>query len=234
MGATGEAKLTMMEHLDEVRQRILYCVVALVIGIIPCLVFANTIFDLLLIPAPDGFQPVFTEMTEMLFTYFKVALVGGMSLAMPVFIYQVLRFVAPALTSSEKRYMYLVAPAALIFFVAGLAFSYYVLIPFSVKYLLTFSGIAAPMIKIGNYISFITSLLLWVGVAFETPLVMYFLAKLRVVDAKKLGRFRKYAILGVFVVAAIITPTPDPMTQTLVAVPLYLLYELGVLMARFA
>ncbi len=234
MDSATDKKLTILEHLEELRKRIIYCVVALVIALIPCVVFANWIFQILLIPAPPEFRPVYTEMTEMLFTYFKVALLGGASLAVPVFIYQAVRFVVPALMPNEKRYLYLLVPGALVFFLMGLAFSYFVLLPFAVKYLLTFSGIADPMIKIGNYISFVTSLLFWIGAAFETPLVMFFLAKIGIINHQKLGRFRKYAILAAFVIAAVITPTPDPMTQTLVAGPLYLLFEIGVLLTRLA
>lgn len=229
-----ESKLTILEHLDELRRRLIYCVIALVVALIPCMVFANWIFQVLLMPAPTGFRPVYTEMTEMLFTYFKVALLGGASLAMPVFIYQGIRFVAPGLLPGEKRYLLLLMPAAVGFFAMGLAFSYFILLPFAVKYLLTFSGIADPMIKIGNYISFVTSLLFWVGAAFETPLVMYFLAKIGVTNHKKLAHLRKYAVLLSFVAAAVITPTPDPMTQSLVAIPLYLLFEVGVLLTRLA
>ena len=229
-----EKKLTILEHLEELRKRIIYCVVALVIAVIPCVIFANWIFQLLLAPAPAEFRPVYTEMTEMLFTYFRVALLGGASLAVPVFIYQAVRFVEPALMPNEKRYLVLLLPAALVFFVMGLAFSYFVLVPFAVRYLLTFSGIADPMIKIGNYISFVTSLLFWIGAAFETPLVIFFLAKIGIIDRRKLGRFRKYAVLVAFVIAAVITPTTDPMTQALVAIPLYLLFEIGVLLTRFA
>lgn len=232
--STTDSKLTILEHLDELRRRLIYCVIALVVALIPCMVLANWIFQVLLVPAPSDFRPVYTEMTEMLFTYFKVALLGGASLAMPVFIYQAIRFVAPGLMPGEKRYLLLLMPAAIVFFAMGLAFSYFILLPFAVKYLLTFSGIADPMIKIGNYISFVTSLLFWVGAAFETPLVMYFLAKVGVVNHKKLAQFRKYAVLLAFVVAAVITPTPDPMTQSLVAIPLYLLFEVGVLLTRLA
>ena len=229
-----EKNLTIIEHLEEVRQRLIYCVIALVIALIPCAVFTNAIFEFLMVPAPANFKPVYTEMTEMIFTYFKVALMGGASLALPVFIYNVVRFVAPALTAKEKRYLFLLMPAVIVFFVAGVAFSYFILLPFAVKYLLTFSGVAEPMIKIGNYISFVTSLLFWMGAAFETPIIMFFLGKIGIINSSKLKRFRKYAIVVAFVIAAVITPTPDPMNQALVAIPIYLLFEIGALLVRFA
>jgi sec-independent protein translocase protein TatC len=234
MDAASAQKMTIMEHLEELRKRLIYCVIALVIGLIPCLFFTQQIFQLLMVPAPAGFTPVYTEMTEMLFTYFKVALLGGACLAMPVLVYQVLSFIAPALMPNEKRYLFMLMPGVVILFIAGLAFSYFVLLPFAVKYLLTFSGVADPMIKIGNYISFVTSLLFWLGAAFETPLIIFFLAKIGLVNRKSLAKIRKYAVVGVFVISAVITPTPDPMNQILVAVPLYILFELGVQLTRFA
>jgi sec-independent protein translocase protein TatC len=227
-------KLTILEHLEELRERVVYCVVALVVGIVPCIFLANWIFEFLMLPAPAHFKPVYTEMTEMLFTYFQVALLGGAVVAMPVIMYQCVRFFVPALTSSEKRYLYFAMPGVVVLFIAGLSFSYFVLLPFAIKYLLTFSGVADPMIKIGNYISFVSGLLFWMGLAFETPLVMFFLAKIGIVDPKKLGRFRKYAVLCAFIVAAIITPTPDPLNQALVAIPIYLLFELGTFLSRWA
>ena len=109
------------------------------------------------------------------------------------------------------------------------------MLPFALQYLLNFgSSLADPNIAIGEYISFVTSLLLWVGVAFETPMIIFFLAKLHVVDAKKLVAYRKYAIVGAFIAAAVITPTPDPLNQLMVAIPIILLYELGIILARFA
>jgi sec-independent protein translocase protein TatC len=108
-----------------------------------------------------------------------------------------------------------------------------VLLPFALRYLLTFGGdIATPFISIGEYISFVTTLLIWMGISFELPMVVVFLSKLGVVTPKQLRGYWKYALVGSFAVAAIITPTPDPFNQTLVAVPLYLLYEIGVLFAR--
>lgn len=234
MAASAEKQSTIMEHLGELRSRLIICVIALVVALIPCFIFTNDIFQILLIPAPDDFKPVYTELTEMLLTYFKVALAGAVAVTLPVIVYQAIRFVAPGLTKREKRYLVLLMPAVLVFFFGGAAFSYFVLLPFAVKYLLTFSSVADPMIKIGNYISFVTALLFWIGLSFETPLIMYFLARIRVVSAKRFASFRKFAVLGVFAVAAVITPTPDPLNQTIVAVPLYLLFEIGILLARFA
>ena len=116
-----------------------------------------------------------------------------------------------------------------------MAFGYIVVLPFAIKFLVFgISDIATATIRIGNYIGWVTSFELWLGAAFETPLIIYLLAKVHLVTVQRLTRYRKYAILAVFIIAAAITPTPDPFNQTLVAIPLYLLYELGILFARFA
>ncbi|MCL4458515.1 MAG: twin-arginine translocase subunit TatC [Chloroflexi bacterium] len=230
----NEKRMSVIEHLEELRHRLIFCLIALAITTAFSLFFATQVFDLLLRPAPAGFKPIYTEMTEMFITYFKVALFTGAGLAMPVFVYHFIRFIAPALMPQERRYTLSLLPAVLLCFFSGAAFAYFVLLPYAIRYLLTFSGIAEPFIKIGNYISFATLILFWMGVGFETPLVMYFLAKIGVVSARKFASFRKYAFLGVFILAAIITPTPDPFNQSLVAIPLYLLFEIGILLAKLA
>ncbi len=225
-------KLTIIEHLEELRQRLIIAVLALLVATALSFIFTGRLLEILLIPS-GGIKPVFLKPTEMFITYFKVALVGGAALAMPVIVYQVIRFVAPGLKSSEKKYLFLVVPSASLLFILGVSFAYLVLLPFALRYLLTFGGdIASAFISIGEYVSFVTTLLLWMGVVFELPLVIVFLAKLRIVNQKQLRGYWKYALVGAFVIAAVITPTPDPFNQTLVAVPLYLLYEIGVLFAR--
>ncbi len=225
-------KLTIIEHLEELRTRLIISVLALLIATTLSFVFTGKLLEILLIPS-GGIKPVFLKPTEMFITYFKVALIGGAALAMPVIVYQVIKFIVPGLKPNEKRYLFFVVPGASFLFVLGLAFGYVVLLPFALKYLLTFGGdIASAFISIGEYVSFVVTLLLWMGACFELPMIIVFLAKLRVVSQKQLRSYWKYALVGAFVISAIITPTPDPFNQTLVAVPLYLLYEVGVLVAR--
>lgn len=229
---TEGKKLTIIEHLEEFRTRLVISAIALVVTTGLSLIFTGRFMEFLLVPS-GGIKPVFLKPTEMFITYFKVALIGGAALAMPVIVYQLIRFIVPGLKPNEKRYLYMVVPATTLLFILGLAFAYWVLLPFALRYLLTFGGdIASAMISIGEYISFVTTLMLWMGLAFELPIVIVFLAKLRVVSYKQLRGYWKYALVGAFLVAAVITPTPDPFNQTLVAVPLYLLYEVGVLFAR--
>ena len=230
----GDRRLTIIEHLEELRQRLIKSVIALAITTIVSFSFTSWLFRLLLVPA-GGIKPIFTEVPEMLSTYMKVSLLSGVILAMPILVHQLVMFVAPALTPQEKRYLYLLLPGAMLSFLAGVLFGYFVLLPPALNFLLTFGeDIATPQIKIGNYVSVVTSLLFWIGLAFETPLVIFFLARLRVVTPAFLSKNRRYALVGAFILGAIITPTFDPVNQTLVAVPLAVLYEISILLAKLA
>lgn len=232
----GGPELTIVEHLIELRQRITKCALALVVGTVIGLLFFTTVFDALKEPLPADLKKVliYTEMTEMFTTYFKVAILTGAAIAMPVLVYQVFAFVGPGLTRKERRWVFALLPLVSVFFLFGVAFGYLVVLPFAVRYLLTFTTEVQPLIRVSNYFGFVTTVLFWLGLAFETPLIIYMLAKVKLVTVQRLSRYRKYAILAVFIIAAAITPTPDPFNQTLVAIPLYLLYELGILFARLA
>ena len=236
----NEHPLTVREHLTELRTRLLISVVAWVVTTSISLVFYKQIIRFLLVPAEALRSPspgeaglIFTEVTEMLAATFKVGLMSGLVLAFPIILYQVIMFIAPGLTKRERRYLLAFMPAALLIFLGGAAFAYFVLIPPAINFLLKFGAdIATPMIKIGNYISLMVRLLFWMGVVFETPLVMFILARLGVVSHRALARWRRYWVVVAFILGAIITPTFDPINQALVAGPLIVLYELGVWLAR--
>jgi len=229
---SNDKKLTFLGHLGELRQRLIRCVIAVVITSIISFVFFKPIFYYLILPAGD-INLVYIEMTEMIGTIMKVCLTSGIILAMPYLTYQLLMFVSPALTRKEKRYVYLILPWIALMFVGGVAFGYFILIPPATKFLITFgSDIATPQIKIGNYISIVSRLLLAIGLAFEMPVVTTFLAKLGIITSKWLASKRKIAIISAFILAAIITPTFDPINQSLVAVPLIILYEMSIWLAK--
>jgi sec-independent protein translocase protein TatC len=220
--------------MAELRDRLIRAVLALVIATLLAFLFTEPLLAFLIKPM-GGLKPVFLRPTEMFVTYFKVSLIAGFIISMPVILYQLLRFIAPGLTRDEQKYLYIIVPGGTLSFIAGVVFSYFVMLPVGIRFLLTFGGdIARAQWTIGEYVSFITTLMFWAGVVFETPLIIFFLAKIGIVTAQQLSRWRKFAILGVFVIAALITPTPDPINQLLVAVPLLLLYELGVLLAKIA
>ena len=231
--------MPLREHLRELRSRLLICLVALLIGSAVCFYFYQEILNLLVAPARavagDEIAIVYTEVTELLGTTVKVAMLGGFALALPVILYQAVRFVAPGLTARERRVLLAFLPAALLAFVGGMAFGYFVMIPPALRFLLTFGGeVAEPLIRISNIVNIMVRLLFWLGVSFETPLVMYALATLGIVDARGFARFRRLWLVAAFVIAAAITPTIDPLNQAIVAGPLIVLYELGVLLARLA
>lgn len=233
-------ELTLMEHLRELRRRILWCVLAVVVGAGVSFVFFEQIIDLLVRPAraldagADG-ALIYTEVTELLSTAVKVSAVSGLVLALPVIIYHAIMFVAPGLTDRERRLLFAFLPVAMLAFASGVAFAYFILTPPALNFLLTFGDdVAVPLIRISNIVNLMIRLLFWMGISFETPLVMYLLASLGLVTARGLGRFRRYWVVVAFVLGAIITPTFDPLNQGLVALPLLALYELGVLLARLA
>lgn len=230
----GDRRLTLMGHLEELRQRLVKSVIAVGVGTAVSFIFTQQIF-LLLKSRAQGVDLIYTEVPELLTTYLKVAFVSGLVLAMPVLVYQLMMFVAPALTRQEKRWLYLLLPGVVLSFAMGAAFAFFIVVPPALQFLLTFGiEIARPQIKVGNYVSVVTNLIFYIGLAFETPLIIFFLAKIRVIKPKMLTKYRKYAVVAAFVVSALITPTPDPINQTLVAVPLMALYEVGILLAKLA
>jgi sec-independent protein translocase protein TatC len=234
-----ELQMTLVEHLDELRRRLIRSVAALAVTTAIAFVFTPWLFQMLIVPAPDVIKReglIFIEPTEAFLTYFQVSLMTGIGLASPILIYQVLAFVVPALTRRERRLLFAFMPLVVLFFFLGVAFGYFVTLPFALKYLIDFNigGIVRPLIRVGDYLGFVTTILFWMGVAFETPIVIFFLAKTRIVDVRRLASYRKYAILAAFVLAAFITPTPDPLNQALVAIPLWVLYEIGILLSRLA
>ena len=231
---------TFLQHLGELRRRVFICVVAVLVGSAAAFVFFEQLIEILVQPARDlnlgtGGDLIYTEVTELLTTAIKVSIVAGLVLASPVIIYQAVMFVAPGLTGREKRYLFGFMPAVISAFAGGVAFAYFVLTPPALHFLLTFGGdVAVPLIRVSNIVNLMIRLLFWMGLAFETPLVMYLLAQLGIVSAQSLSRFRRYWVVVAFVLAAIITPTVDPFNQALVAGPLLVLYEVGILLARIA
>jgi sec-independent protein translocase protein TatC len=229
-----ERSLTIIQHLEELRGRLIKSAIALTVTTLFSFVFAKRFLELLIAPM-GGTLPVSSSPTTGIVVFTKVALISGVALAMPVLVYQLISFIAPGLTSHEKRYLYFVLPGATLSFVVGVAFAYFVMVPTAIPFLKGFLGdIIEPNWFVDKYISFITSLLFWVGLSFETPLFIFFLAKLGIVTPAVLSRSRKYAVLVISVLAAVITPTPDPFNMMLVMVPLILLYEIGILLARLA
>lgn len=225
---------TILGHLDELRERLIKAVAALVVATLFSFFYASRLLKLLIAPA-GAIKPVFLTPTEGFLTYMRVALLGGTVLALPVIAYQLVRFVLPALKESEAKTLLIAVPGAIVSFLVGVAFAYFAMLPFALRYLVLFgAAIAEVAWAIGRYIDFVTTLMFWVGIIFEAPLVIYFLAKLGIVNTAILSRNRRYAILVSAILAAAITPTADPFNMLLLMVPLVLLYEIGILASRLA
>jgi sec-independent protein translocase protein TatC len=229
--SNSEKHLTILGHLAELRMHLLRSVIAVIITTTLAFIFYHQLFDILMYPAGDT-DFIAIEMTEMIGTVFRVCLISGLIVAVPYITYEGILFVSPALTPKEKRYVYLALPWISLMFISGVVFGYFVLIPPAVRFLLNFgSDIATIQPRIGNYVSLVTRLLLTIGLVFEMPVVTTFLARIGIITGKWLAAKRKWAIILAFVLAAIITPTFDPVNQTLVAVPLIALYELSIWLA---
>lgn len=227
----GEAKYTLLGHLRELRNRLMISAIAVAIGVVVCFIFRDWIFYFLKLPAA-GIRFSAIEITETVSSIMLVSFVGGIVVAMPVIVYQGIMFVAPALTSSEKRWVYLIVPWVFVMFLGGVAFGYFMLAPWTIWFLSNFgSNIAEMFPRISNYVSFLTKLLLLTGLVFEMPVISTFLARIGLLKPEWLSRKRSIAIILAFVAAAVITP-PDPITQVLLAVPLILLYEMSILLAK--
>jgi sec-independent protein translocase protein TatC len=229
-------EMTLQEHLEELRSRILYSAITLVVAFIAGLALAKPLLRQIADRAnvPQD-QIVTISPTEGFVTYMKVALYIAIAFSMPVLVYQFVRFLAPGLTKRERFYLYRAIPFVVLMFAAGAAFAFFVLAPRALDFLSHFGGsIFRWDPRAEEIISFFMTLMLGVGLMFELPVVMFVLSKIGVVNYKMLSRIRKFAFIAIMVAAAIITPTPDPFNMMLAALPMYGLYELGVLLSRFA
>jgi len=229
-----ESKMSFMEHLGELRTRIMRSLYALLAGLAIALPFSQQIMDYLAKPARDtGHNLVFLALTEAFWVQMKIGLIAGLFIAAPAILWQVWRFISPGLHGHEKKYAAPFVVIGSLLFLGGGAFALKVVTPFAIQFLLSYErpGLQA-MISIGSYVDFLLKFTVAFGAVFELPLALTILARMGVVNAKMLARNRKYAILGAFIAAAILTPTPDMFNQALMAGPLIVLYEVGILCAR--
>jgi len=224
-------KLTLTEHLEELRARVIKSVIFLVICLVVVFNYVDKLIPFLI--RPIG-KLVFIAPQEAFVANIKIAFFGSLFLASPFILYQVWKFISTGLESSEKKYSLIFGPLSFLFFIVGISFGYFVIVPIGLKFLLGFaSDFLSPMITISGYISFVGTLALTFGVVFQLPLLSAFLTKISIVTPKFLSSNRKHAIVIIFVVAAFLTP-PDVVTQVLMALPLIFLYELGIIFSRIA
>jgi sec-independent protein translocase protein TatC len=225
--------MPLLEHLEELRQRLFKAFAALVVATVISFIFAGPLVDFLATPIGGRRALVSIEITENVAIFMRVSMLSGVVLAMPVIVYQVARFVLPGLTDRERKWLLLGVPFASLLFLSGVAFTWYIMLPAAVPFLVNFLGIKTQ-VRPNNYFEFATSLMFWIGLAFEMPLVVMFLARLKLVKASQLIQYWRYAVVAMAVVAAVVTPTVDPINMSLVMLPLGALYVISIVLAAIA
>jgi sec-independent protein translocase protein TatC len=225
-----ETSMPLLRHLDELRQRIFKAFLGVILTTAVSFVFAQQLINLLAAPIGGSQALVSIEVTENIAIYMRVALLSGLILGMPVIIYQAMSFILPGLKGQERKWLLLGVPAASLLFASGVAFAWFVMLPAAVPFLTHFIGITTH-VRPSNYFDFITTVMFWIGVSFEMPLIVALLAKLKFVTARQLLSGWRYAFVGIAFVAALITPTVDPVNMGLVMAPLCALYLVSILLA---
>ena len=223
-------------HLRGVKGRLLWVFVAFGVGSSLTWYFRTTVLGWLLLPAHGQLsasgRPIFTSPTEMFSLTVHLAIVGGVVLASPMLVWQVFRLLRPLLNKRQARFVSIFLPATLVCFLGGSAFAYFVILPTGLRFLLQFgTDVADPMIRLSEYMTIALAMLFWLGVGFELPLAMFLLVKMRIVAYKRLKSFRRYVPVAAAILAMIITPTGDLVNSLLVSVPIWVLYEVGLLLA---
>ena len=233
-----EDKQPFLGHLEELRKRLIASAIAVAIGFAGCYFFAERIFQILIEPLkavmPEGDSLIFTSLPEMFLTSLKVALVSGVLLAAPLLFYEMWMFVTPGLYRNEKKLVIPFVISSTILFVGGALFGYFIVFPFAFKFLMGFASDSLQALpSMREYFNIAVKLLLAFGITFETPVFIFFLAKVGIVNYAMLKSYRKYAIMVSFVAAAFLTP-PDVFTQVMMALPLVVLFELSLLIIRIS
>jgi sec-independent protein translocase protein TatC len=225
-----ESSAPLLNHLNELRIRVFKAFLALIIATGVGFAFSQQIIEYLAAPIGGTANLVSIELTENIAIFMKVSLLGGFVLAMPVIVYQTLAFILPGLRRSERLWLFLMVPFATLLFAGGVAFTWFVMLPAAIPFLTNFMGITTQ-VRPENYFEFVTRIMFWIGVCFEMPLVIMFLAKMKFVTAKQLAGGWRYATVVMAIVAASVTPTVDPVNMGLVMAPLMGLYVISIVLA---
>jgi sec-independent protein translocase protein TatC len=237
LAAPDDSQETFISHLIELRSRLLRSIIAVVIVLLCLVPFAKQIYAVLAAPLlkvlPAGSTMIATDVTGTFLVPLKVTLMAAVLIALPYLLYQMWAFVAPGLYQHEKRLALPVILSSVVFFAIGMAFAYFIVFPIAFGFFAGYAPAGVQMMTdIDKYLSFVLTMFIAFGITFEVPVIVVVLVRLGVVELKKLQAIRGYVIVGAFVVGAIFTP-PDVLSQAMLAVPLWLLYELGLLVARF-
>ena len=226
-----EKEMSFLEHLEELRSRLIKSVLVIIVMAIVVYFFSEKLIDFFTAPLP---QVYFMAPTEAFMVRIKLSLIGGAVLAIPVVFYHLWMFIGPGLLKSEARIVIPIVISATIFFLIGAALCFFVMLPVAVKFMLGFSTAKLqPLISIDNYISFAGMLILAFGLVFELPVASFILGRMGIINARMLSKGRRYAIVVILIASAILTPTPDAFNQLLLAGPMYILYEISIIVVWF-
>ena len=217
--------MSLIDHLGELRGRIIVALVAMIIGTVVSYYYVDDIIQILIAPAGKLY---YTKPTEAFFTYMKISIISGLIVSSPVWFYQIWAFIIPALSKGEKKVTFLIVPSAISLFIIGVLFSYYLVLPTAIEFFIGFGtdGLQ-PLFSIGQYIDFVVGFMIPFGITFELPLIIVALGALGILSSQRVRSFRKIFILLAFIVGGAISPTPDMLSQTMIAGPMVLLYEIS-------
>jgi sec-independent protein translocase protein TatC len=250
--AEDDFRMSFWSHLTELRKRIVYIAITIGVGFVVCFNYSEDILGLLLLPMNSTmtyhmsfpflhFEPnkttqdlYFTTLIEPIMSHMKIGFIAGIMLMIPVILYHIWKFISPGLLPRERKYAGQFVFFATLFFYLGVIFCFLLLLPFAVPFLITYkTEHLKAIIKLGDYIDFTLKFMLGSGAVFELPLIMILLGRMGIISANVLTKFRKYAFLVSFIIGGIITPTPDVFNMTIMSLPIYFLYEIGILGVRF-
>ena len=233
----SELEMSFLDHLEELRWRLIYSLIGLVVGTAISWIFIDFLVDkVLLKPARDS-GAILQNLKPFgqLFMYMEVAIIAGVILSLPNIFYQFWKFLSPALRKRERRYIWWIVIFSTFCFLCGVVFAYYLMIPFSLKFAVQFGSEAIKnQFAIDEYLSIILSIILGAGIVFELPMISFFLTKLGILTPGFMRKYRRHAIVVIFILSAVLTPGTDPVSQIILAVPLFLLYEISILISKFA
>ncbi len=246
-----ELRMPFWSHLEELRKRLVRSFILIGVGFGICFNYSENILRILMwplnskmefklaypfvsiVPNASPQQLHYTTLVEPFWSHLKIGLIAGLMLVFPFIMFQVWKFIAPGLHVKEKKYIALFIFFSSLFFGIGVLFCYFVMLPFAVSFLLTYkTENLVAILRIQDYIDFILKFLLASGIVFELPLIIVLLSRMGIVSPTTLAKYRKFAFLGAFILGAILSPTPDVFNQTILSIPIYLLYELGILASR--
>lgn len=233
-GMSNEDKQTLLEHLAELRKSILISVAAIGIAAMLCFAFSEQLLTIVTYPIRGiGEQLIVTRVTEAFFVKLQLSILAGLIIAFPIVSWSVWRFIRPALYDHEKKYIVTLFPVTILLFAIGATFAYFIVLPLILNFFVYIAGDTLDtMFKVDEYVSFVMSFVIPFGVVFELPVISYFLTKIGIIKWQMLARNRKYALLVIVILAGVLTPGPDPISQILMAGPVYLLFEASILVSK--